>query len=327
VVPTRVNDADDSVLLVIMQRVHQKDVSGLIISKELGYDHLCIPMNFERESEIRSRTYLNFVDPREDEGQLAWPERFSADAVKTLKKTLSATGGDYAVSGQLQQRPTPRGGGKFKKSWWRFFRTEANDTFGDVAPRPAGCWDGPAVPLPSDFDTAFVSSDCGFRDNTNNSRVSHLVLGFDGPYCFVLDNVTEHQDFLQTVECIATVDPVTENLTGGLLHKWKDIVDGALVEGKANGDAVVNTLSRNIAGIITIDPEGGKQSRANAIVLPVRSGHVLLPDGAPWLDDFVDELANFPVGTHDDQVDALSQGIIYTIENQDELTALWMSKL
>lgn len=129
--PTRLNDPDKSAIIVIMQRVHERDVSGLILAEELGYVHLCIPMEYDPEHpfagkpEFRKYSFpnpLKFVDPREAEfettgqvGQLAWPERMSKEAVEELKKNLRSWGGTYAEDGQLGQIPSPRGGGMFKE--------------------------------------------------------------------------------------------------------------------------------------------------------------------------------------------------------------------
>lgn len=109
-VPSRVNNAD-SAIVVIMQRLHEKDTSGIILARDLGYEHLMLPMRFEK-----SRccvTSIGFKDPRTKDGELLFPERFSDKQVADLEKTM----GSYAVAGQFQQRPVPRGGGLFKTSW------------------------------------------------------------------------------------------------------------------------------------------------------------------------------------------------------------------
>ncbi len=93
------------------------------------------------------------------------------------------------------------------------------------------------------------------------------------------------------------------------MHEWPD-ASRKLVEDKANGSAIVSTLEHEIAGIIPVNPEGGKEARAAAVQPQIESGNVYLPDGAPWLDDFVEEFAAFPRGRHDDQVDALSQALL-----------------
>jgi len=104
VVPTRLNDPGKSAIVVIMQRVHERDVSGEILARELGYEHLMLPMEFEPDRACRTR--IGFADPRTKEGDLLWPERMPAEIVARDKLVM----GDYAVAGQFQQRPSPRGG-------------------------------------------------------------------------------------------------------------------------------------------------------------------------------------------------------------------------
>jgi predicted phage terminase large subunit-like protein len=103
---TRVNDLDNTPIVVIGQRIHEEDIYSAAL--ELGYDHLNIPMEWEEEQ--RKTTSIGWTDPRTKEDELMWPERFSADAVERLKKAL----GPYAASAQLQQLPVPRKGGLFQ---------------------------------------------------------------------------------------------------------------------------------------------------------------------------------------------------------------------
>jgi predicted phage terminase large subunit-like protein len=100
---TRVNDLDNSPIIVVGQRIHEEDAYSTAI--ELGYEHLNIPMEWEEEQ--RKTTSIGWTDPRTKENELMWPERFSAGAVERLKAAL----GPYAASAQLQQRPVPRKGG------------------------------------------------------------------------------------------------------------------------------------------------------------------------------------------------------------------------
>ena len=320
VVPTRVNDPNDPVIIVIMQRVHERDVSGLIIAQELGYDHLCLPMEFEPDHPTPTKTSISFADPRKEQGELLWPDRFSKFAVEDLKKQLSAWGGGYAEAGQLQQRPAPRGGGMFKRSWWKFFSTSAT---GYHLGRPHGCSEDPAAPYPQNFDWILLTCDAAFKATKTGSRVSILVVGGRGPYRYVLDNLTKAMTFKETCDAIVQVDSLGR-VVGGIYHKWAPHCTRILIEDKANGPAIVDTLRQLVSGVIPISPEGGKESRASAIQPAVESGHVLLPDGAPWLEDFIAEFASFPVGAKDDQVDALSQALIYMTASSDVARAIAM---
>ena len=118
-VPSRINDPERSAIIIIMQRLHEEDVTGVALSRELGYTHLMLPMEYDPTRHCT--TYVNgvrfFDDPRTEEGELLFPARFSAKAVEDLKTPL----GPYGTAGQLQQAPTPRGGGIFKWDWWKLW--------------------------------------------------------------------------------------------------------------------------------------------------------------------------------------------------------------
>jgi predicted phage terminase large subunit-like protein len=152
VLPTRVNDPSRAVFVVIMQRVHEQDVSGLILSKELGYEHLCIPMHFDPNHPYagRRKSFLGWRDPRREEGELAFPERYTPQATSEMIEAMMSWGGTYAVAGQMEQRPEPRGGGMFQRDWfeivdelpegflglcrgWDFASTEGGDGAGSAS--------------------------------------------------------------------------------------------------------------------------------------------------------------------------------------------------
>jgi phage terminase large subunit-like protein len=84
-----------------------------------------------------------------------------------------------------------------------------------------------------------------------------------------------------------------------------------LIEDKANGPAVIQELQHDVAGLIAINPEGGKIARAQAVSPQCESGNVYLPHPAiaPWVDALIEEFAQFPNGHHDDQVDSMSQAL------------------
>ena len=112
--PTRIN-SDKSAIVVIMQRLNEKDISGVIKEMGLPYTHLCIPMRFDPE--FRCTTSIGWTDPRTTEGELMFPERFGEAQVAELEKTL----GTYGTAGQLQQRPAPRGGGIISTEWFGYW--------------------------------------------------------------------------------------------------------------------------------------------------------------------------------------------------------------
>src|SRR5579862_1529352 len=111
---TRVNDPKTSAMVIVMQRCHQRDLSGHLLEKG-NFEHLCLPAEYEGPGRVTS---IGFSDPRTEIGELLWPERFGPKEIADLKISL----GSYAAAGQLQQRPSPAGGGIFKRHWFRYFQ-------------------------------------------------------------------------------------------------------------------------------------------------------------------------------------------------------------
>lgn len=120
-VPTRLNDEDKSAIVLVMQRLHEQDLTALYTSEVMEGDwvHLMLPMEFEPDRRCKTIVAMSsgktFEDPRTEPDELLWPELKSREAVDRLKRALSAHGGNYAIDGQLQQRPTSRGGNLFRR--------------------------------------------------------------------------------------------------------------------------------------------------------------------------------------------------------------------
>lgn len=266
---TRLNDPRTGARIIVMQRVHENDLSGHLLAQG-GWEHLCLPAEYEGEKHFTS---IGWSDPRENLGDLLWPERFGRVEIDHLKRAL----GSYATAGQLQQRPSPAAGGVLKRDWWRFY-----------------------VRPPEKFDRLIMSWDLTFKDTKTADYAVGQVWGQVGADAYLLDQVRDRMDF-----------PTTVNAFRALAAKWPDAL-GKYVEDKANGPAVISTLQREIPGIIAVQPEGSKEARAHAASPWIEAGNVWLPDPeeAPWVHDFIEECAAFPVGRHDDQVDAMSQAII-----------------
>ena len=73
--------------------------------------------------------------------------------------------------------------------------------------------------------------------------------------------------------------------------------------------------------------DSDKLARAQSVTPLVEAGRVFLPESAPWLNDFVDELAAFPKGTHDDSVDSVTQALNYLRHEPQHTVAMWPVRL
>jgi predicted phage terminase large subunit-like protein len=85
-----------------------------------------------------------------------------------------------------------------------------------------------------------------------------------------------------------------------------------LIEDAASGQSLIQALkSETRLPILPVKPQGDKVSRAHAVSPLVESGKVCVPDAAPWLNDFIEEVISFPAAPHDDMVDAFTQVLSY----------------
>jgi predicted phage terminase large subunit-like protein len=292
VMSSRLNHMETGSKVIIMQRLHQMDLSGHVLEQGT-YEHLCLPSEFEPQR--RSVTSIGWRDPRTEPGEILFPELFPKSVLEQAKKDLGASG--YA--GQHQQRPSPAEGGILQRHWWRYWKPRGLE----LPPVRMRLPDGSeceieAVDLPERFDTIIQSWDCAFKDLKTSDFVVGQVQANLGARRYLLDQVRDRLDMPCTAQAIRVMSA-----------KWPDS-SAKLVEDKANGPAVIQSLKHEVAGLIEVNPEGGKMSRAAAVSPEVEAGNWYLPHPslAAWVEDFIEECASFPNGTYDDQVDAWSQG-------------------
>ena len=97
---TRLNDMATGHRVVIMQRLHEADLTGDLLAKG-GWELLCLPAEFEPER--CCSTSISFRDPRQQRGELLWPDKVSQADLARLKVDL----GSYCYAAQYQQSPAP----------------------------------------------------------------------------------------------------------------------------------------------------------------------------------------------------------------------------
>jgi predicted phage terminase large subunit-like protein len=278
-VPTRLNDPDSSAIIVIMQRVHERDVSGLILKKELGYEHLCLPMEYEKLV-VRPPTTIGFEDPRREEGELLWEDRFSRRHLEEdLKPALRSWGGDYAIAGQLQQRPTPRGGGLFKRRDFGFVDSPPEH----VRSRVRG-WD-------------LAGTSAGVNPEAAYTVGAKLSIGLDGRV--YVEDVARGQ--LSPAE---TEEMIRERARSDGLGVDQDLPQDPGQAGKHQRLVYARLLHGYRVWSST--ESGSKEDRARPFAAQVESGNVVLVRG-PWNDAYLNEAETFPRGSYKDQIDATSR--------------------
>jgi predicted phage terminase large subunit-like protein len=290
---TRQNDPKTTVMVVVMQRCHERDLAGHLLEKG-NWEHLCLPAEYEGS---KRKTSIGFQDPRRQHGELLWEERFGSQEIQELKVNL----GSYAAAGQLQQRPSPAGGGIFKREWFRYWQLRG----ANLPPVEVRLGDGTVklvhpVDVPAKVDEQIQSWDCAFKDLDTSDFVVGQVWARRGGAFLLGDQIRDRMN------CPATVRAVY-----ALSQQWPGTL-AKLIEDKANGSAVIQTLANQVPGLLPVNPQGGKIARAAAVSPLVEAGNVFLPHPsyAPWVNDFIEECIAFPNGAHDDQVDAMTQALL-----------------
>ena len=298
---TRLNPGR-GVQIVIMQRLHQGDVSGYCL-EEGGWEHLCLPMEYEGS---KKATSIGWTDPRTEPGEVLWKERFGskrgAQELKELKRTLGSVG----VAGQLQQRPVPRGGSTFKASWLRYWYDPdlgIPDPVMYVKPDNTMVESQQKVMPRHDPNTAVSSWDLAFKGGERNDFVAGQtwVSGIkeDRANRYLIAQEHGHFDFVETIQAIRRLNGTHPPAV-------------TLIEEKANGAAVITSIKTEMPAVVAVNPEGGKESRASGVAPMFEAGNVWLPHPKqfPWVQKFIDELCAFPRGNNDDMVDACTQALI-----------------
>lgn len=294
---TRLNNPDTGAMILVMQRLHEEDMTGHILSSDAGSDwvHLMLPMRYEAErARIIYPNAIGWSDPRTVEGELLTPERYSEKAVKRLERQL----GPYGSAGQLQQRPSPKGGGILKREYWMDWE---KDTYPQV-------------------DYVLASIDTAYTEKEENDPSAMTVWGIflndhEVPNAILMNAWTERLELHDLANKIAKT-----------AKKFK--VDHMLIENKASGISVAQEIRRLFAyedfSLQMIDPKNlDKIARAYS-VQPILAEGCVLKDGnthrtgpgiiwAPqkfsWADMVITQCAGFPKAKHDDIVDTVTQAL------------------
>jgi predicted phage terminase large subunit-like protein len=302
---SRLNDPKTGSILMVMQRLHVEDPAGAWLATGDVDVRLNLPMRYNARKTFSFG--LGFTDPRTTDGELLHPERFGPKEVESLAKKL---GSDSAA--QLDQNPELTAGNLFKRTHFRFWRPDGFDP--GTAGRPEGCTELPARVVPvrtvngrvrPDFEEVLISLDANFKGkNAGNDPCGFTVWGCLGAGRFLMYAGWLHDGFnaaCDEMRRLALVYP--EAYT-------------KLIEEAANGFAIVESLQDDrdpskppLSGVVVVKPDGGKEARAHAAEPQVAAGDVYLLEGAAWLQRYVDEMAVFPKGAHDDIVDSTTQAL------------------
>jgi predicted phage terminase large subunit-like protein len=298
---SRLNQPSKDSIVIIMQRLHHLDLSGHVL-KQPGWDHLMLPMEFETQRVCT--TSIGFKDPRTKEGELLFPARFPRATVESLKTTL----GEYGTAGQLQQRPSPDGGGILQTGHFQLWPVNK--------------------PLPI-ISYVVQSYDTAYTEDTQNDPTACTVWGIFSMmdiktkkmknYALLMDAWTEHMAYPQ--------------LRPRIIKDWnqqyggekKDPLnnprkpDTVILEEKGSGISLIQDLRQARVPVVPYNPgRASKVTRAHlsAPLLETDVFYILESTKEPgkpvmWARELLTQMEQFPAGEHDDYVDTFTQAAIY----------------
>lgn len=284
-IPSRMNDFEKSAIIVIMQRVHEDDVSGHILAHNPNYVHLCIPLHYDLTRHCS--TTIGYSDPRTIDGENFWPERYTEAYLKEV--TAEGNMGPFAIAAQFEQRPEPRGGGIIKDEWWEL-------------------WDEKTFPM---FEFVIASLDTAYTEDQENDYSALTIWGV-WRNVHGLPKVMLMNAWHDRLELNPLVEKVAKTCS-------RFRVDKLLIEPKASGLSVAQELRRLYGnsgwGVQFVNPKHqDKVARAYSVQHLWSDGLVYTPDRT-WAQEVIDECRKLPKGTHDDLADSAIQAVRWLRDN------------
>ena len=252
---SRVNDRDTPII-VIMQRLHEEDMSGFLLNGGSGEEwyHLCLPALNENNEPL-------------------WKDKHTFEELEQIRQ-----GSRYTFAGQYMQTPSPDEGGEWKKQWFEIVNKQSI----------------PPIKWNMYIDGAYT------KDNANDPTGIQIAGKYNNDYIILtsIDKYLEMPELLKFIpEFIKAVGVQISMI---------------YVEPKASGKSIAQLIKQqtrlNIAEIKSDFVQMSKIERARSVSPFIESGRVKLIEGS-WNEHYLQQIAVFPNGKHDEHIDLTSYGI------------------
>lgn len=299
--------SDDVAVVVVQNMIHEHGIMAQLVNGTADFLHNRLPVFIEPAVIDLQYERINRQDGTIEYKITGGRATWEGQPLSTCERQINDWG-LAAFLAEAQHDVRAQEGGMFKRFWWRYWQPVGAHLPPVVVNVPDGeSFQINAVELPAVFDATAQSWDLTFKGERRSatkpkqppkgSYTVGLVAGRYRANSYVLDLYRERVPFTGALRAVRA-----------MTEKWPRIA-AKLIEDKANGPAVMDVLKDEISGIIAIEAVGSKEARASASTPNVEAGNWFLPHPmiAPYVDDFIRELATFPTGAHNDQVDAFSQ--------------------
>lgn len=285
---TRLNNTHTDLFVIVMQRLHQNDLTGHLLAKGNGkFRQICLPA--VKSDDIKPIELARFY-----EDDLLFKQRFNFNFLQDKKTIL----GPYDFAGQYQQRPSPEEGGMVKKTWFKFYDTMLK------------------------FDMVIQSWDLAFKEKTTSDYVAGQIWGAIGLKKYLIYAIKQKMDIIKTIESIISL---SKRYPESYLKLIEDKANGPAViqilKDKIAGLKEVNPETDKISRLNAIIPT----IYAGEVYLPCitdptdfNAGKInVIPKCDTWVLDFLESMCLFPNGENDDDVDACTQALNFLTRKQN----------
>lgn len=209
-------------------------------------------------------------------GEALFPKHKSVEFLLSRKSTMPAAN----WMALYQQNPQPPGGNMFKSDWWRYYK----------------------VPPKTKWRAIYADTAQKVKQKNDYSVLQCWGESYEGK-AVLLDQLRgkwEAPELLVNARAFWNKHKAVEDM--GILRCMK-------IEDKVSGTGLIQTLQRESIPVIPVQRNIDKVLRGQDASPFIESGHVLIPEQANWLSDYLDEFSQFPNGAHDDQVDPTMDAI------------------
>src|SRR6516164_2865877 len=266
---SRLNDKCRGGIVIIMQRLHEDDLVGHVLGQE-PWEVVSFPAIAEADEVHAIDTIWGPRCFTRRPGEALHPAREPLFVLENIRRTI----GEYNFAGQYQRAPAPLGGGLVKAEWFKRY---------DDKERPEG------------FDRIVQSWDTANKATELSDFSVCTTWGVKGKNVYLLGLLRQRLEYPALKRAVRD----QQNLYGATT---------VLIEDKASGTQLIQELiADGCHGVTRYQPTSDKIMRMHAQTAMIENGFVSIPQGAPWLAQYLHEMAVFPNGKHDDQVDSTAQ--------------------
>jgi predicted phage terminase large subunit-like protein len=268
---SRLNDKRTGCIILIMQRLHEDDLVGHVLQQG-GWKLLKFPAIAEQDEGYSVHTLWGKRAFARREGEALHPQREPLDVLAQIREIQ----GEYTFTGQYQQAPSPLGGGMIKADWFKVYKPEE---------------------LPKEFSLVFQSWDTANKTAELNDYSACTTWGILKDHLYLLHVFRQRLDYPNLKRAMKQ-------------HAETYKVNNIVIEDRSSGTQLIQELrASGVHGTTCYEPKMDKIMRMHSASSTIENGFVHIPVRADWLAEYLHEMAVFPNGKHDDQVDSTSQAL------------------